>query len=108
MSQIHQEALDTLIPGNHRLLEVTIPVEAASYPANITISPSKHHSQEADELDILCSKLSDVRVRPSTSQSSQKSSNSSLDLIKSLNEDEDDLRLCDVVSFVRNIIRKDA
>lgn len=44
--------------------------------------PSKHHSQEADELDFLCRKLNDVRVRHRQGV------------------DDEEIRLCDVVSLI--------
>ena len=45
-------------------------------------SPGKHHSQEADELDFLCRKMSDVRVRNRPGVA------------------DDDVRLSDIVFYI--------
>jgi hypothetical protein len=52
-------------------------------------SPNKHHSVEADELDWLCRKLSDVRV--------QLGPNGKIQAQQTVSE-TDDLHLCDVAS----------
>jgi len=84
----------SMLPSNHNsdiltanANEIASPSSSAPMPdsqqaaaANeAVVSPSKHHSQEADELDMLCRKLNDVRVRIRAGV------------------DEEEIRLCDVV-----------
>ena len=54
-----------------------------SDPKQLLLTKPKGHSDEADALDFLCRKMSDVRVRSKISTLSGKP--------------DDDLRLCDVV-----------
>lgn len=59
-------------------------------------SPSKQHSQEADELDWLCRKLSDVRVHPSAGTRSAPSTTAKAQPSTHSADTDDDLRLRDL------------